>query len=196
MAQLMTRREQRSSRTHDNKGSDPLSQPATAPSVVGRIEAIGCDKTHMWQVEEHAESEILCDCLQWSQRSDYGVNGIFVVFRQVLAKGSGRMMSTLQNAERLQSIQRRVLEGFPIKVRMHEADVMREALDCFLVEEVSKGHPLLNRMRGRREAWLAHWLQGPSIRMPRTKLCTNGSYATYNDSGVAKSVVPLTSNTS
>lgn len=39
------------------------------------------------------------------------------------------MMPALKNAERLQVVQRRELERFTVKVRMHEADVVRQALN-------------------------------------------------------------------
>ena len=128
------------------------------PTIVLWIQPISRDKTHMWEVEEHAESKIFRSRLRWSQRLDQDVDGIFIAFRQMFTERSRQMMPTLENTERLQAVQRCTLECFPIKGRMDEANVVCQAVDRVSIEQVGKRHPFLNRMRGRRKAQYTGWI--------------------------------------
>ena len=49
-------------------------------------------------------------------------------------QSAGEMMPALENAQRLQAIQRRALKGRAIEYRMHQRDVVREAFHGLAIE--------------------------------------------------------------
>ena len=72
----------------------------------------------------------------------------------MLAERSRKVVPSLENAERFQAIQRRALEDLPIKVRMHETDIVCETVDGFPIEQIRERAAFLNGTWGRGKTWL------------------------------------------
>lgn len=58
------------------------------------------------------------------------------------------MMPALHNAEWLQPAQGRSLECFAVKIGMYEADIVRQAFDRVLIEQIGERAAFLDRARG------------------------------------------------
>ena len=64
------------------------------------------------------------------------MNGVVVAFGKVLTERPCQVMSSLKNAERLQTTARRTLEGFFVESRIDETDIVRQTVDGLPIEQV------------------------------------------------------------
>jgi hypothetical protein len=69
---------------------------------------------------------------------------VFEALRQVTAQHAGEVMAALHDAQRLQPFERRPLERAGIEAGMHQADVVRQAVNGLPVEQSRQRAALLD----------------------------------------------------